>query len=64
MWTCKKRRQAAYIKGSIIKMQKGYGGCGGGMFKAQRVETREAEGHKARKADAGSPTKLNQQSDI
>ena len=29
-------------------------------FKAQREETREAGGHKARKADAELPTKLNQ----
>ena len=38
----------------------GVGGQRGGTFKAQREETREAGGHKARKADAELPTKLNQ----
>ena len=48
-------------KGIHHKDAKGVRGRGqGGTFKAQREETREAVGHKARKADAELPTKLNQ----
>ena len=34
MWTWKKRRQAAYIKGTIIKMLKGYQQGWGGSGEA------------------------------
>ena len=50
MWTCRKGRQATYIEGSIIN--RGAEGVGGGTFKVQRVETREAVGHKERKVDS------------